>query len=93
MSRTLRTLSALVLTVLFLTSPVAAAASPGRAGAESVWSSAWEWLLDLLPDSPFGGGLLQNPETNSEAGGGIDPDGVVVAGAKAERDREPRQDR
>lgn len=92
MSRTLRTLSALVLTVLFLTSPVAAAASPGRAGAESVWNSAWEWLLDLLPDSPFGG-VLQNPETNSEAGVTIDPDGVVVTGAKAERDREPRQDR
>lgn len=92
MSRTLRTLSALVLTVLFLTSPVAAAASPGRAGAESVWSSAWEWLLNLLPGGPFGGGL-HNPETNNEAGGGIDPDGVVVAGAKAERSREPRQDR
>lgn len=76
MSRTLRTLSALVLTVLFLTSPVAAVALPGQAGAESLWTSAWEWLVDLLSGKPSGDGLPPSAGTNSDAGGTIDPDGV-----------------
>ena len=76
MSRTLRTLSALVLTVLFLTSPVAAAASPGQAGAESLWTSAWEWLVDLLSGKPSGDDLPPSAGTSGDAGGGIDPDGV-----------------
>ena len=93
MSRTLRTLSALVLTVLFLTSPVAAAALPGQAGAESLWSSAWEWLVSTILPGPIGGGQIPGAETNSDAGGTIDPDGVAVSGANPERSREVRQDR
>jgi len=93
MSRTLRTLSALVLTVLFLTSPVAAAALPGQAGAESFWSSAWEWLVNLLPNGPSGGGLRPSTGTNGDAGVGIDPDGVAVTGANSERSREVHQGR
>lgn len=96
MSRTLRTLSALVLTVLFLASPVAAVALPGQAGTQSLWSSGWEWLMSLLPGDPAGDGLLPGAETNGDAGGTIDPDGVTVAGAAGatpERSREACQDR
>lgn len=93
MSRTLRTLAALVLTVLFLTSPVAAAASPGRSGAESPWSAAWEWLLGLLPGGPFGDGRHPSAGTNGDAGVTIDPDGATVTGSQAERSREAHQDR
>lgn len=76
MSRTLRTLSALVLTVLFLASPVAAVALPDQAGTESVWTSAWEWLVDLLSGDTSGDGLPPTAGTNADAGGTIDPDGV-----------------
>lgn len=93
MSRTLRTLAALVLTVLFLTSPVAAAAPSGQAGAESLWTSAWEWLLNILPGGPSGGDPLQGAKPDGDAGGGIDPDGVAVSGADSERGREVRPDR
>lgn len=93
MSRTLRTLAALVLTVLFLTSPVAAAARPGQAGAESFWTSAWEWLLNILPGGPSGGGPLQGGRPDGDAGVGIDPDGAMVVGTDSERGREVRQER
>ncbi len=92
MSRTLRTLSALVLTVLFLTSPVAAAALPGQTGVESLWSSAWEWLVSTILPGPIGGEPLPGAGTNGDAGVGIDPDGVTVTGANPERSREVRQD-
>ena len=93
MSRTLRTLAALVLTVLFLTSPVAAAAPSGQAGAESLWTSAWEWLLNILPGGPSGGGPLQGAKPDGDAGVTIDPDGMTVSGADSDRGREVRQDR
>ena len=92
MSRTLRTLAALALTVLFLTSPVAAAARPGQTGA-ALWTSAWEWLLNILPGDPSGGGPLQGAGPDGDAGVTIDPDGVAVSGADSERGREVRQDR
>lgn len=92
MSRSLRTFAALVLTVFFLTSPAAAAASPGPAGAETPWGAVWEWLLDILPGGPFGDGLPSSG-SNGDAGVTIDPDGVTATVAQAERGREARQDR
>jgi hypothetical protein len=71
MSRTVRALAGLVLTVLFLASPVAAAPLPQPSDAQSLWDSAWQWLVELVlpdPKSP-------DPVTNSDAGGTIDPDG------------------
>ncbi len=73
MSRTVRAFAALVLTVLFLASPVAAASLSHKSDAQSLWDSAWRWLVELvLPDSP----KPPNPGTNGgDAGGGIDPNG------------------
>ena len=76
MSRTVRALAALVLTVLFLTSPVAAASQSDKSGAQSLWDSAWQWLVELvLPDSPTNDPKPSDPRPNGDAGGGIDPDG------------------
>ena len=78
MSRTARAFAALVLTVLFLASPVAAASS-SESGSQSFWDSAWRWLVELvLPDGP----KPPEPGTNGggDAGGGIDPNGVKVFG-------------
>lgn len=76
MSRTVRAFAALVLTVLFLTSPVAAASLSYTSGAQSFWDSAWQWLVELvLPDAPVGGPTPPDPGPNGDAGGGIDPDG------------------
>jgi hypothetical protein len=72
MSRTVRAFAALVLTILFLASPVAAASLSHKSDAQSLWESAWQWLVELvLPDSP----KPSDPRPNSDAGGTIDPDG------------------
>jgi len=76
MSRTVRAFAGLVLTVLFLASPVAAAPPSQQSGAQSLWDSAWQWLMELvLPDGPAGGPKPSDPRPNGDAGGGIDPDG------------------
>ena len=72
MSRTVRAFAALVLTVLFLASPVAAASLSHKSDALSLWESAWQWLVELvLPDSP----TPPDPRPSGDAGGGIDPNG------------------
>jgi hypothetical protein len=77
MSRSVRAFAALVLTVLFLASPVAAA-SLSKSGTQSLWDSAWQWLVELvLPDGP----KPPDPRPNGDAGGTIDPDGMSVLGA------------
>jgi hypothetical protein len=76
MSRTARAFAALALTVLFLAGPVAAASPSHESGALSLWDSAWQWLMELvLPDGPAGDPKSTGPVPNSDAGGGIDPDG------------------
>ena len=76
MSRTVRAFAALVLTVLFLASPVAAASLSHKSDVQSLWDSAWRWLVELvLPDSPTGDPKPSDPRPNSDAGGGIDPNG------------------
>jgi len=76
MSRTVRALAALVLTVFFLTSPVAAASPSHKSGEQSLWDSAWQWLVELvLPDGLTGGPKPPDPVPNGDAGGTIDPDG------------------
>jgi len=72
MSRTVRAFAALVLTVLFLTSPVAAASLSDKSGPQSFWDSALQWLVELvLPDAP----KPPDPKPTGDAGGTIDPDG------------------
>lgn len=85
MSRTLRTLAAVVLTVLFLTSPVLAASPALPNGATSLWRSAWHWLVELLLPGDAGGGIdpdggRPQPGPNVDAGVTIDPDGLRTAG-------------
>ncbi|MEA2559754.1 MAG: hypothetical protein QOH06_1258 [Acidobacteriota bacterium] len=76
MSRTVRAFAALVLTVLFLTSPVAAASRSQKSDAQSFWDSAWRWLVELvLPEGPNSGPKPTDPRPNGDAGGTIDPDG------------------
>ena len=76
MSRTVRAFAALVLTVLFLASPVAAASPSHESGAQSLWDSAWQWLMELvLPNSPAGDPKSPGPVPTGDAGGTIDPDG------------------
>ena len=80
MSRTLRTLAAVALTVLFLTSPALAAPPALPNGAASLWSSAWQWLVELFLPGDAGGTIDPNgghpqPEPNDDAGVGIDPNG------------------
>jgi hypothetical protein len=80
MSRTLRALAALTLMVLFLAGPVAAA-TPSYGSGASLWSSAWQWLVELvLPGGPNGGEQRPDPVPNGDAGGGIDPDGSTTWG-------------
>jgi hypothetical protein len=87
MSRTLRALAALALTVLLVAGavPAAAAPLPSPAGAESVWTSAWDWLVGLFAPDEAGVGIdpngrVQRPSAgpNGDAGGTIDPDGLTV---------------
>ena len=81
MSRTARAFAALALTVLFLVSPVAAASPSHDSGAQSLWDSAWQWLMELvLPEGP----KPSDPVPNDDAGGGIDPNGVKVFGVTPE---------
>jgi hypothetical protein len=83
MSRTVRALAALALTVLLVAGAIPAAAAPltSQAGAESVWISAWEWLVGLFQPDEAGGGIDPNgghrPSAgpNGDAGGTIDPNG------------------
>lgn len=76
MSRTVRAFAALALMVL-LAGPVAAA-TPYSFGA-SLWSSAWQWLVELvLPDGPTGAEEPPPSGPNEDAGGGLDPNGVKV---------------
>ena len=76
MSRTVRAFATLVVMVLFLTSPVAAASLSYKSGALSLWDSAWQWLVELiLPEGPVGGPTPPDPVPNDDAGIGIDPDG------------------
>ena len=80
MSRIVRALAVLTLMVLFLAGPVAAA-TPSYGTGASLWSSAWEWLVELvLPGSPNGGEEPPPPGPNDDAGGAIDPNGVKVFG-------------
>jgi hypothetical protein len=75
MSRTVRALAALTLMVLFLAGPVAAATTSYSSGA-SLWSSAWQWLVELvLPGGPIDGEEPPPPGPNGDAGGGLDPNG------------------
>ena len=82
MSRTVRSLAVLALAVWFLAGTVPAAAAPllDRAGEESLWSAAWEWLTGLFESSDAGGAIDPNgqPPTagpNGDAGVAIDPNG------------------
>ena len=79
MSRTVRALAALTLMVLFLAGPVAAATPSGVSGA-SLWSSAWQWLVELILPGPIGAGEPPPPGPNGDAGLGIDPNGMKVFG-------------
>lgn len=81
MSRASRTVAALALAALFLTSlPAAAAAPPAQNGVASLWNAAWQWLADLIlpggPDRPEPGPNTNGGDPNGDTGGGIDPDGV-----------------
>lgn len=96
MSRTVRTLAVLALTVLFLTSPVtAAAAALSNEPGASLWGSAWQWLVELLlPDGPNDGEERPAPGPNGDdAGGTIDPNGLTVSGVTPEPRGEVRPDR
>lgn len=73
MSRTVRALAALILMVLLVAGP-AAAATPSYVSGDSLW----QWLVDLLlPDDPDDG--EERPESGQngggDAGGTIDPNG------------------
>lgn len=73
MSRSVRAFAVLVLTVLFLASPVAAAPLSHQS---SLWDSVWKWLVELvLPEGPDDDPRSTDPVPNGDAGGGIDPDG------------------
>lgn len=102
MFRAMRSLAALALAILFLASAVpAAAASPGPAISTSIWTSAWQWLTGIfqaddngLTIDPNGG--RQRPTAGpgtTDAGGGIDPNGLVVAGVQLAPRREGNPDR
>lgn len=80
MSRTVRALAALTLMVLFLAGPVAAA-TPSYGSGASLWSSAWQWLVELILPGPAGGEEPPPPGPDDDAGGGLDPNGVKVFGA------------
>ena len=83
MSRTVRALAALTLMVLFLAGPVAAA-TPSHSSGASVWSSAWQWLVELILPGPIGGEEPPPPGPNGDAGGGLDPNGVKIFGVTSE---------
>jgi hypothetical protein len=85
MSRTVRSLAVLALAAWFLAGTVPAAAAPlaGPEGEESIWSAAWDWLVDLVTPGPDGG--VPRPGSNSDAGGTIDPDGLTVTGMELGR--------
>ena len=88
MSRSVRALAVLTLTVLFLVAGSAAAVTPSQVSGASLWASTWQWLVELvLPDDPDGGEKPpEDPGTNGggDAGGGIDPDGSKTEGLTLE---------
>lgn len=84
MSRTVRALAVLALMVLFLAGPVAAA-TPSYASGASLWSAAWQWLVELVLPGEDGGEEPPPPGANDgDAGGGLDPNGVKVFGVTQE---------
>jgi hypothetical protein len=83
MSRTVRALAALTLMVLVLAGP-AAAATPSYGSGASLWSSAWDWLVELILPGPTGAKEPPSPGPNGDAGGGLDPNGVKTFGVAAE---------
>jgi hypothetical protein len=83
MSRTVRAVAALILMVLFLAGPLAAA-TPSYGAGPSLWSSAWQWLVELVLPGPTGGEEPPPPGPNDDAGLGIDPNGVQVFGVTCE---------
>jgi hypothetical protein len=84
MSRTVRALAALTLMALFVAGPVAAV-TPSYGSGASLWSSAWQWLVELiLPGGPNDAKEPPPPGPDDDAGGGLDPNGVKVFGVTGE---------